>query len=211
MIEYFRLFVSELIDPQRLGIMTAFYIIAAYFVGSISPSIMLGKISGVDIRDKGSGNAGTTNALRVLGKKAAIITLFVDVLKGFAVVFLAKMYISTAFAIICGIAVICGHIWPMVYGFRGGKGVATGLGVLLAFDVKIGGLVLLIALVLMLITLRVSVGALAAAAAFPVIVQIVTPVYLAPAIVIAVIVWIKHRKNIGRLVKGTEPKINFKL
>ena len=204
-------FISELTDSQNIGIMLVFYILASYFVGSISPSIIMGRLSGIDIRTKGSGNAGTTNVLRTLGKKAAIITLLIDVFKGFIVVFLGKLCIGAAFAILCGVVVICGHIWPMIYGFRGGKGVATGLGVILAFDIRIGGLVLLIALVFMIISQRVSVGALIAAAAFPIIVQLMSPAYLAPAMLVAVIVWIKHRQNIYRLIKKTEPKINFKL
>ena len=193
-----------------MGIMTVFYIIAAYFVGSVSPSIIIGRRKGIDIRKTGSGNAGTTNALRTMGKKAAVITLFVDVLKGFAVVFLCKMYIGAAFALVCGIVVICGHIWPMLYGFRGGKGVATSLGVILAFDPRIGGLALLIALIMMLITQRVSVGALTASAVFPVIVQIMSPIYLAPSLLVTVIVWVKHKQNIKRLIERTEPKISFK-
>lgn len=208
MIENFKILIEELADQS--SIMPVFYVIASYFVGTVSPSIFLGRLNGIDIRTKGSGSAGATNVLRTLGKRAAAIALVVDVLKGFVPVFAAGLLAGESVAILCGIAVICGHIWPIFHGFRGGKGVAAGLGVVLAFDVKIGGLALLIALVLMLISRRVSVGSLTAAAAFPVLVGIMRPVYLVPALLIAIIIWVKHRKNIARLVRGEEPKLSFK-
>jgi glycerol-3-phosphate acyltransferase PlsY len=184
-------------------------VLGAYFVGTISPAILLGKLYGVDIRSQGSGNAGTTNVLRVIGKKAAVITLVVDVLKGFVVVALARSFGGGAFALVCGIAVLCGHIWPLFYELKGGKGVATGLGVLLAFDFKIGILALGVALLLIVVTQRVSVGALVAAAAFPVFIWNTYPTYLPLALLITVLIWVKHRQNIARLCRGVEPKLNF--
>jgi glycerol-3-phosphate acyltransferase PlsY len=148
--------------------------------------------------------------LRVIGKKAAVITLIVDVSKGFAVVALAKPFAGGAFAMLCGIAVLCGHIWPLFYEFKGGKGVATALGVLLAFDFRMGLMLLIVALILILLTMRVSVGALVASAAFPVFICVMHPVYFAPSLLIAGIIWIKHRQNIKRIVAGEEPKLRFK-
>jgi glycerol-3-phosphate acyltransferase PlsY len=185
-------------------------VLAAYFIGTVSPAIILGKIYGVDIRGSGSGNAGTTNVLRVIGKKAAVITLLVDVSKGFLVVALAKPFAGGAFAMLCGIAVLCGHIWPLFYEFKGGKGVATALGVILAFDFRMGLMLLILALILILLCMRVSVGALVASAAFPAFVYVMHPVYFAPSLLMAAIVWIKHRKNIGRLLRSEEPKLRFK-
>ncbi|MDR1246652.1 MAG: glycerol-3-phosphate 1-O-acyltransferase PlsY [Clostridiales Family XIII bacterium] len=190
--------------------LSALCILVSYFVGTISPAIILGKIYGVDIRGSGSGNAGTTNVLRVIGKKAAVITLIVDVGKGFAVVAFAKLFGGEAFAILCGIAVLCGHIWPLPYGFKGGKGVAAALGVICAFDIKMGLMLLLIALILILLTRRVSVGALVAAAAFPIFMNVLHPVYFIPSLLTAFIIWIKHRQNIKRILKGEEPKLRFK-
>ncbi|MDR2771260.1 MAG: glycerol-3-phosphate 1-O-acyltransferase PlsY [Clostridiales Family XIII bacterium] len=184
-------------------------VLLSYFAGTISPAILLGKIYGVDIRNSGSGNAGTTNVLRVIGKKAAVITLLVDVAKGFIVVALAKPFAGGAFAVLCGTAVLCGHIWPLFYEFKGGKGVATALGVILAFDFRMGLMLLILALILILLSLRVSVGALAAAAAFPVFMQVLHPVYFAPSILMAAIIWIKHRQNIGRICRGEEPRLRF--
>jgi glycerol-3-phosphate acyltransferase PlsY len=208
MIDNFKILIGEL--AGQIGIMPVFYVIASYFVGTFSPSIILGRLNGIDIRTKGSGSAGTTNVLRTLGKRAAAVTLVIDVLKGFAAVFVTGLLVGDALAILCGIAVMCGHIWPIFHGFRGGKGVAAGLGVVLAFDVKIGVLALLVALVLMGISRRVSVGSLSAAAVFPVLVGIMAPVYLSPSLLIALIIWIKHRQNITRLLRGEEPKLNFK-
>jgi glycerol-3-phosphate acyltransferase PlsY len=109
----------------------------------------------------------------------------------------------------CAVAVLCGHIWPLFYEFKGGKGVATGLGTLLAFDLRMGLMVLCVALVLIILTRRVSVGALVASAAFPFFMNSMHPPYLAPALIIALIIWIKHRHNLGRILRGEEPKLKF--
>jgi glycerol-3-phosphate acyltransferase PlsY len=210
MLENIALFTYEITHIAYNPILPAACVLAAYFVGTISPAIILGKIYGVDVRSSGSGNAGTTNVLRVIGKKAAVITLIVDVSKGFLVVALAKPFAGGAFAMLCGIAVLCGHIWPLLYEFKGGKGVATALGVILAFDFRMGLALLGLALILILLSMRVSVGALVAAAAFPVCMYVLHPVYFAPSLLMAAIVWIKHRKNIGRILRGEEPKLNFK-
>jgi glycerol-3-phosphate acyltransferase PlsY len=210
MLENIALLKYEITHIEINHILLTVCVLAAYFVGTISPAIILGKIYGVDVRSSGSGNAGTTNVLRVIGKKAAVITLLVDVSKGFLVVALAKPFAGGAFAMLCGIAVLCGHIWPLFYEFKGGKGVATALGVVLAFDFRMGLMLLILALILILLCMRVSVGALVAAAAFPVFMHVMHPVYFAPSLLMAVIVWIKHRKNIGRIVRGEEPKLNFK-
>jgi glycerol-3-phosphate acyltransferase PlsY len=185
-------------------------VLLSYFVGTISPAILLGRIYGVDVRSQGSGNAGTTNVLRVIGKKAAVITLMVDISKGFLVVAFAKPFAGSAFAMLCGIAVLCGHIWPLFFEFKGGKGVATALGVILAFDFRMGLMLLILALILILLSMRVSVGALAAAAAFPAFVYAMHPVYFVPSLLMAAIIWFKHRQNIGRICRGEEPKLRFK-
>jgi glycerol-3-phosphate acyltransferase PlsY len=182
----------------------------SYFIGTISPAIILGKLYGVDVRGSGSGNAGTTNVLRVIGKKAAVITLTVDIAKGFAVVAFAKSFGGDAFAMICGIAVLCGHIWPAPHEFKGGKGVATALGVILAFDFGMGLMLLGLALILILLTMRVSVGALLASAAFPIFMLALHPIYFAPSLLMAIIIWVKHRQNIKRLLEGKEPTLKFK-
>ena len=109
-------------------------VVIAYFIGNISPSIILGKMAGVDIKKEGSGNAGTTNALRVLGKKAALITLVIDIGKGVLAVAAGNLIGGAETGYLCAIAVFCGHIWPCFYSFKGGKGVATAFGAILAVN-----------------------------------------------------------------------------
>ena len=110
------------------------WVTLAYFIGNISPSILIGKALGIDIKKEGSGNAGTTNALRVLGKKAAVITLIIDIGKGVLAVWLGLRFGNETIGMFCALAVFCGHIWPCVYGFKGGKGVATAFGAILAIN-----------------------------------------------------------------------------
>jgi glycerol-3-phosphate acyltransferase PlsY len=210
MLENFSLLKYEITHIGINHLLLTACVLLSYFVGTISPAILLGRLYGVDIRSSGSGNAGTTNVLRVIGKKAAVVTLLVDVAKGFLVVALAKPFAGGAFAMLCGIAVLCGHIWPLFYEFKGGKGVATALGVIVAFDFRMGLMLLILALILILLSMRVSVGALVAAAAFPACIYVMHPVYFVPSLLMAAIIWIKHRQNIGRICRGEEPKLRFK-
>lgn len=179
----------------------------AYFIGNISPSIILGKIAGVDIKKEGSGNAGTTNALRVLGKKAAIITLLIDVGKGILAVSLGMYFGGYTIGTFCAIAVFCGHIWPCFYNFKGGKGVATAFGAILAVNWCLGVLALVVVAVGLAATQRMSVGSLLGAASFPIICWIFEPGFIWIGSVMALIVIVKHRANIARLIRGEEPKM----
>jgi glycerol-3-phosphate acyltransferase PlsY len=185
-------------------------IVISYFLGNISPAILIGRAMGVDIRKEGSGNAGTTNVLRVLGKKAAAATLAIDILKGVAAVLLGAYAGGTEIAMACGLAALIGHIWPMVFQFRGGKGIATAFGIILTLEPFLGLIEAAIALICLLISKRVSVSNLAAAACLPFLAYSFHPYYLPLTAAMAVIVIFKHRANIKRLAKGTEPKISFK-
>lgn len=185
-------------------------IIAAYFIGNISPAILIGRVMGVDIRNQGSGNAGTTNVLRVLGKKAAAATLIIDIGKGVLAVLLGSFAAGQDTAMACGLAVFIGHIWPITFGFRGGKGIATAFGVILTIEPLLGVLEAIIALVFMLISKRISVGSLAAAILLPIAAYFFDPNYLLMTLAMALIVIFKHRANIKRLFKGEEPKVSFK-
>jgi len=194
-------------------------IVISYFIGNISPAIILGKIYGVDIKKEGSGNAGTTNALRVLGKKAGIITLLVDVLKGVIVVLLAKHLFWASepiIALLCALAVFCGHIWPAVFGFKGGKGVATAFGVIVTMHWLLGLIAFAMVLLVVVITMRMSAGSIVGALAVPILAYFLTPTgvdqltFMLWAVILAATVIIKHRANLVRLFKGEEPKINFK-
>lgn len=185
-------------------------IVISYFLGNISPSILIGRAKGVDIRKEGSGNAGTTNTLRVIGKKAAAAVLIIDILKGVAAVLLGRYIGGQELAMYCGLAVFLGHIWPAVFGFRGGKGIATAFGVALAWAPLLGLVELAIAAIFLVTTKRVSVGSVAAAIIFPLTAYYFDPGYLPVTAVMAIIVVIKHRRNIMRLIKGEEPKVSFK-
>ncbi|MBR5516610.1 MAG: glycerol-3-phosphate 1-O-acyltransferase PlsY [Firmicutes bacterium] len=183
------------------------FVALAYFIGNVSPSIILGKIAGVDIKKEGSGNAGTTNALRVLGKKAAIITLLIDVMKGVIAVFLGMHFGNYMIGTVCALAVFCGHIWPCLYNFKGGKGVATAFGAIMAVNWCLGVLALGVVAVGLAASQRMSVGSILGAASFPVICWIFEPGFIWIGSVMALIIIVKHRANIVRLIKGEEPKM----
>lgn len=191
-------------------------VIAAYFIGNISPAILIGRLHGIDIKKEGSGNAGTTNVLRVLGKKAAGETLAVDILKGVAAVLLGRFWggyflvDAEPLAVLCCAAVLAGHIWPALFGFRGGKGIATGFGAIVTLQWQVGLGLFIIALLGIILTRRVSVGSVLAALALPILAWYFAPGSLLILSVLALIVLWKHRANIGRLFRGEEPKLSFK-
>lgn len=205
--------------------------VIAYLLGSISFSIIFTKkFAGFDVRQKGSGNAGTTNVLRSAGKKPAILTLICDIAKGVLAIIVAFIigkickYETNICAIliqIAGICVVIGHTFPIFFGFKGGKGVATALGVLLVTNWQIGLICLVFALVLMALTRIVSLGSIAAAILFPVLCFFISNNYLVGdnstritylifGIIMAGIVIFNHRSNIQRMATGTENKLIFK-
>ena len=204
--------------------------IIAYAIGSINFSVILSKkMAGFDVREKGSGNAGTTNMLRSVGKKAAALTLVCDILKGVVAVLIAIFLGNIINGInkelllqIAGIAVVLGHTFPIFFGFKGGKGVATSLGILLISNWQIGLICLVFALVLMVLTKMVSVGSCAAAVLFPVLTLFINDnytvltegksgsSYFIYSVILAIIVLYNHRSNIKRILNGTENKISFK-
>ncbi len=186
--------------------------VIAYLIGSVSFSTLIGRWFGkIDIREHGSGNAGATNTLRVLGARYAIIVLLADIAKGVVAVLLAQAlgggnpwvtYLSA-------LAVIVGHNWPIYFGFRGGKGVATTIGVLLILMPKSLLTACLVAVILIAITRYVSLGALVLAVLTP----IAGIVYhggtgkVVLAVVVAVLTIWRHRKNIHRLLHGQEHRV----
>ena len=200
--------------------------IEAYLIGSISFSVIISKkMAGFDVREKGSGNAGATNMLRSVGKKAAILTLLGDALKGvvailFAIIVgaIAKSADKSLLVQIAGILVVVGHTFPIFFGFKGGKGVATSLGVLLMTNWKIGLICLVFALVLMAVTRMVSLGSIGAAVLFPVLVLFIHTnftisegsSYFVYSVILAAIVIFNHRANVQRILNGTENKLSFK-
>ena len=202
--------------------------IIAYYIGSVNFSVIFSKkFAGFDVREKGSGNAGTTNMLRSVGKKAAAITLICDILKGVVSIGIAILLGNIPdmnkelLVQIAGVAVILGHTFPVFFGFKGGKGVATSLGVLLISNWQIGLICMVFALVLMALTRMVSVGSCAAAVLFPVLTLFINEhytvltegksgsTYFVYSIILAIIVLFNHRSNIKRILNGTENKVSF--
>ena len=203
--------------------MSAVYVLVAlvaYLIGSINFAIIFSKkFAGFDVREKGSKNAGTTNVLRTVGKKAAVLTLICDILKGVVSVLLAMLaaYIwketdAEVLKYLAGLFAIIGHSWPVYYGFKGGKGVATSLGVLLMVNAQIGVICLVFALIIMIATRWVSLGSILAAILFPILTVFMTDNFWAKviSILIGLLVVFNHRSNIKRLKQGTENKLSFK-
>lgn len=185
-------------------------LLIAYMLGNISPSTILAKAKGIDIKKAGSGNAGTTNALRVLGAKAAVITLVIDIGKGFIAVFLAGMFLYPMQVSFCTLAVFLGHVWPLLLKFKGGKGVATAFGALLALNWQLALICLGIVVIVVLVTRMVSLGSVTAAIAFPFLAYFMEKEFLPAGICMALILIFKHRANIARILSGNESKLSFK-
>lgn len=198
--------------------------ILAYLLGSISFSVIFSKkFAGIDVRTVGSKNAGATNTLRTAGKKAAIFTLICDVLKGVISVLIAYIVglmfenVDRSLLVqIAGICVVIGHVFPIFFKFKGGKGVATSLGVLLMINWQIALICLVFALVIMILTKMVSAGSILAAVLFPVLTIFITQNYLVPegnyivfGVILAVTVVVLHRENIKKILSGNENKLSF--
>ena len=194
----------------------------AYLLGSISFSVIFSrKLAGFDVRDKGSQNAGTTNVLRTVGKRAALFTLLCDMAKGVLAVVIAliaskiwKDVNALVLMYLAGFFAIAGHTFPIFFEFRGGKGVATALGVLLTLNFKIGIICLIFALILIAITRIVSVGSVLAAILFPILIIFVEGSKNFGSILISVLIALfiifNHRENLKRIKNGNENKISFK-
>ena len=197
--------------------------VISYLIGSVNFSILISKaISGKDIRESGSGNAGATNMLRTHGKKMGVLTLLLDVLKGIVAIIIAmivdkKIGANTGIlSYIAGVCVILGHNFPIYFGFKGGKGVATSLGVVLMLDWKVGLIVAVCAIAIMAITRYVSLGSILGGAAY-IVVEIVKAivtknyniVQLVCVVIIGGLLIARHHANIKRLLSGTENKLSF--
>ena len=202
--------------------MATYIIIAiiAYAIGSINFSVLISKkMAGFDVREKGSGNAGSTNMLRSVGKKAAALTLLCDILKGVVAILIAlivgkiiKNVDRAVLVQIAGILVVVGHTFPIFFEFKGGKGVATSLGVIMMINWKIGLICLVFALAIMAFSRMVSMGSVGAAILFPVLTLFINTNFIVQAsgmkyfifsVILAAIVIFNHRANIRRIENGT--------
>lgn len=191
--------------------MNSILLVGSYLVGAIPFGLLISKAVGVDVREEGSRNIGATNVSRVLGKKLGILTLICDVAKGYLPMLVAdyalpeeetrQMIIS-----LCGVMAVIGHMFPLYLRFKGGKGVATGLGVFLFLSPPAIAISLVIFIVAVTWTGFVSVGSLLVSALVPLWIWCFggSGATILAAAAIAVLIWIQHRENIGRLLRGEE-------
>ncbi|TFH02518.1 MAG: glycerol-3-phosphate 1-O-acyltransferase PlsY [Calditrichales bacterium] len=199
----------------------------SYLLGSLPTAIIVGKMTRkIDIRDHGSGNAGATNVLRVLGWRSALVVMLVDMLKGFVAVQWLILIIPAhpdmntmaLYQILAGSAAIIGHIWTVFAGFRGGKGVGTAAGVFLGLQPLPVFICLLVFIGIVSRTRFVSLGSITAAFLLPIILIVenfglgktVPLPHIIVAVLLGILIIVTHRENISRLVKGEENKISFK-
>lgn len=187
----------------------------SYLLGSVSISYLLGKaLADIDIREHGSGNAGTTNAVRVLGKKIGLLTFLFDFIKGLLPVIVSALLLDRSMAVLVGVCAVLGHNFPVFLKFRGGKGVATSFGVLIAVDPLLALAAIFVFLVVVLLVKYVSLGSILAAS-FTGLYCILKYFFVKDirylfVLFLALLLMIRHKSNIRRLIRGEENKISFK-
>ena len=187
--------------------------IIAYLMGNIATAYLVSRAVGkIDIRKHGSGNSGSTNVLRVLGAKPAAIVFLGDVLKGTAAVLIGG-YIGGGYGeILAGIFVVAGHNWPILLGGKGGKGIATTIGLMLPIDPLMVGLILIVGIIVIITTRYVSLASMVGITIYP-IAMIITqkPLeYIIFSLILSAIAIYRHKANIKRLLNGTESKLGRK-
>lgn len=185
--------------------------VISYFIGNISFAYILGKIfTKKDVRDYGSGNAGTTNAIRAFGKKIGILVFLGDVLKGVVAVLLGRYLLGQTGAYLAGACVIIGHNWPVLLNFRGGKGVATTIGVMVFVSIKLTLICVVVGVIIIILTRTVSMGSILGMASAPLVaILFIRPftrdLFLFTVFVAGMSIY-RHKDNIKRLIKGNENK-----
>jgi glycerol-3-phosphate acyltransferase PlsY len=208
-----------------ITIYSVLVLILAYLFGSIPTAVWIGQaFYGIDVREYGSGNAGATNTFRVLGKKAGIPVMLIDILKGWTATNLAYFLSVTTtgghqsaafinYELALGIAAVMGHLFPVFAGFRGGKGVATLFGMVLAINLHAALLCVLVFIIVLLLTKYVSLSSILGGFTYSIGVTFIFPMYIKSVIIysmcICVLILVTHQKNIERLLKGKESKVNL--
>ncbi|WP_269613644.1 glycerol-3-phosphate 1-O-acyltransferase PlsY [Prochlorococcus marinus] len=186
-----------------------------YFFGSFPSGYLAGRLAkGIDIRSLGSGSTGATNVLRHIGKRAAIIVFLLDVFKGVLAILLAKYFqLNDSWQVAIGLSTLIGHIWPVWLNWKGGKAVATGLGIFLGISWQVGLSTLGIFIIMITLFRIVSLASVSAALALPLIMFISfqnsnfsLPFLVVSILAMTLVIW-RHRENIVRLIKGKEPRI----
>lgn len=190
-------------------------VIVSYLLGSLSFSYMIGKwMKGIDVRKHGSGNAGATNTLRVLGTGPGLAVLFLDIVKGVAGVWLGKVLAPDLawIHVACAVAAVVGHNWPVFFRFQGGKGVATTIGAMASLSFFPALYAGVSALLIIALTRYVSLGSLLFTLLLPVFMLLTKSAlpYMYLSLVMLLLVWYRHRSNIAKLLRGTENQIGQK-
>ncbi len=199
-------------------------VVLAYLIGSLPSAVWVGEAYfGIDVRDFGSGNAGATNTFRVLGKKAGILVMALDIFKGLTAVTLATVWMQLGFIpeaqliflkLIFGVSAVLGHIFPVYVGFKGGKGVATLLGMVLGINPLAAGICVMVFMIVLLTTRYVSLSSILGTISFPLILKLTNiqpndEILMLFGAVFSLVVLYTHKKNIIRILNGTENKANF--
>ncbi|MBP8031856.1 MAG: glycerol-3-phosphate 1-O-acyltransferase PlsY [Acetobacterium sp.] len=192
------------------------FVVAAYLIGNFNFAYILVKfLKNEDVRDYGSGNAGTTNVLRVMGKNVAIPVFLLDALKGCLVIVVGRylLNLDEVFLVCGGIAVVAGHNWPAFLQFRGGKGTATSIGVFLVYDWEVAIIAIMIGLIVLAIWKMVSLTSMVGMTMLPVFTLLLgrTITEVVFAVVLCLFSLFQHRKNIGRIIQGRESKLGQKV
>lgn len=199
-------------------------LLIGYLLGGVQSAILVGRFKGIDIRTHGSGNAGTTNTIRVLGKKAGALVLVIDILKAVLAIAIAKLIFSAShndamilIALYSGIGAILGHSYPLFFGFKGGKGIATTAGTLIGIDIRLFLVAAIVFLICFGITRIVSISSLLMTASLPILISIayagkgsVGIEAMVLAFAITAFTFYRHKANIKRLMNGTEAKLTSK-
>ncbi|NLV89040.1 MAG: glycerol-3-phosphate 1-O-acyltransferase PlsY [Tissierellia bacterium] len=187
-------------------------VIVSYLLGCFSSAYFLGKMAkNIDIREYGSGNAGATNALRVMGKKIGALTFILDILKGIIAVIIGNKLLGLDGKLLAGIFVVLGHNFPVFLNFKGGKGVATSLGVLMMVNWKIGLVCLVVGVTVIIITKYVSLGSICASIAAPIamilLLDNIDRNFYLTIWFLGILSVVRHRSNIQRLLRGEENRL----
>jgi len=198
---------------SKMLLVTFAMIVVAYLIGSISSAILICKFLRLpDPRTTGSKNPGATNVLRISNKLTAATVLFLDVLKGTIPVWGAYfLKVEPIYLGVIGVAACLGHMYPIFFGFKGGKAVATALGTLLPIGFTLGALLIVTWISVVKWSKYSSLGAIVTVTVAPVYVYFLKPLYVYPTIMLSVLIILRHRANIVRLIKGTESKISHKI
>ncbi|MCT4544188.1 MAG: glycerol-3-phosphate 1-O-acyltransferase PlsY [Vallitalea sp.] len=190
-------------------------LLVGYLIGCFQSAYIISRIKGkLDIRKYGSGNAGTTNVIRVIGWKAGIVTFIIDVCKAALGVYICTLiFKDTLMGYYAGVGVVMGHNWPVFLGFKGGKGIAATIGLLLVVDIRIGLIVIGIMAIIIGISKYVSLGSITMAISIPILMAIFyidSPQYIILGTILMIFALFNHRTNIKRLLSGKENKLGHK-